>query len=157
MKSLFSYLIIIFDVFYWIFRIAVALTATLKVDIGVEPVNLTIEIVLLFVTLLAIILVVKRNIIGGLIYFIAYSLYFGTSTVTQIIDLANGSLAINQTLGLITSALGIILGICTLFDVLFNKDRTNTKANKKTDWFYQNKEFDRQFDERADRNEYRTR
>ena len=26
---------------------------------------------------------------------------------------------------------------------------------KKTDWFFQNKDFDRQYDERADRNQYK--
>ena len=27
--------------------------------------------------------------------------------------------------------------------------------DKKTDWFYKNEQFDRKFDERADRNEYK--
>lgn len=59
-------------------------------------------------------------------------------------------------MGLLVSVIGIILAILTLIDVLFNKDRTNTGMNKKTDWFYNNKDFDRQLDERADKNNYRT-
>lgn len=83
MKSLFSYLLIIFVIFFWILRIAVALTATINVDIGIQPIDLTFEIILLFVTLVSIVLVIKRNIIGALIYFSSYLLYFGTSTITR--------------------------------------------------------------------------
>lgn len=156
MKSLASYLITIFVIFFWIFRIVVAVTATLSIDIGIEPINLTHEIILLFVTLLAIILIVKRNIIGALIYFASYLLYFGSTVITQIIGATEGTLASNQYLNLFFSILGIFLAIVTLLDVLFNKNRTNTRTNKKTDWFYGNKEFDRKLDERADKNNYRT-
>ena len=83
MKSLFSYLLIIFVIFFWILRIAVALTASINIDIGIQPIDLTMEIILLFVTLVAVILVIKRNIIGALIYFSSYLLYFGASTITR--------------------------------------------------------------------------
>ena len=156
MKSFFSYLIIIFVIFFWILRIAVALTATLNNDIGIYPIDLTIEIVLLFVTLVSIILIIKRNIIGAIVYFASYLLYFGASTITQIISLSEGTLERSQYLGLIVSILGILLPIFALIDVLFNKDRTNTRVNNKTSWFYDKKDFDRQLDERADKNNYRT-
>ena len=29
------------------------------------------------------------------------------------------------------------------------------KNKRKTDWFYKNEQFDRQFDDRADRNQYK--
>ncbi len=156
MKSLFSYLLIIFVIFFWMLRIAVAVTASMNIDIGIQPINLTFEIVLLFVTLVAIVLVIKRNIFGALIYFASYLLYFGTSTVNQIIELTEGTLEGSQYLGLFVSILGIFLAVFTLIDVLFNKDRTNNHINKKTSWFYDNKDFDRQLDERADKNNYRT-
>ena len=156
MKSLFSYLLIIFTVFFWILRIAVAVTASMNIDIGIQPINLTVEIILLFVTLLAIVLVVRRNIIGAIIYFASYILYFGASVITQVMDLVNGTLNTNQYLGLFVSTIGILLAVLTLFDVLFNKNRTNTHVNKKTGWFYDNKDYDRQLDERADKNNYRT-
>ena len=91
MKSLFSYLIITFVVFFWILRIAVAVTASMAIDIGIQPINLTIEIILLFVTLVSILLIIKRNIIGGILYFSTYLLYFGATTITQVIALAEDS------------------------------------------------------------------
>ena len=157
MKSLFSYLLIIFVIVFWILRIAVAFTTTMEIDIGITPINLTVEIILLFLTLLAIVLIIKRNIIGALIYFSSYLLYFGATTITQVISLIDGSLDKTQYLSLFVSIIGILLAVLTLIDVLFNRDRTNTRVDKKTSWFYDNKDFDRQFDERADRNEYRTK
>ena len=42
------------------------------------------------------------------------------------------------------------------FRVLGNSYQGDTKVNvKKEDWFYANEEYDRKFDERADRNQYR--
>lgn len=156
MKSLFSYLLLIFTIFFWILRVAVSVTASMNIDIGIQPINLTVEIILLFVTLLAILLVIKRNIIGAIIYFASYVLYFGASVITQVMDLINGTLSTNQYLGLFVSVIGILLAILTLFDVLFNKDRTNTHMDRKTGWFYDNKDYDRKLDERADKNNYRT-
>ena len=40
--------------------------------------------------------------------------------------------------------------------VLLDKNRKNNPKDKKTDWFYQNEEFDRKLDDRADKNNYRT-
>ena len=156
MKSLASYLITMFTIMFWLFRLIIAFTTTLKIDIGIEAVNMTYEIILLFVTLFAIILIIKRNIIGALIYFASYLLYFGTEAFTLISSLIEGTLLTSQYMSLFFATIAIILAIATLLDVLFNKDRTNNGSNKKTDWYYQNEKYDRQFDERADKNNYRT-
>ena len=52
------------------------------------------------------------------------------------------------------SALAIILAIVVLIDLL--ADKTKKPANKDTEWFYANKDFDRQIDDRADKNNYKT-
>ena len=39
---------------------------------------------------------------------------------------------------------------------LLDKNRKLNPKDKKTDWFYQNEEFDRKLDDRADKNNYRT-
>ena len=156
MKTLSSYLITIFAIMFWFFRLIVAFCATLKIDIGVEPINLTYEIVLLFISLFAIILVIKRNIIGALIYFSVYLFYFGSNFYTLLINLIEGILATEQYLNLFSSGLAVLLGISTLIDVVFNKERTNNKKSKKTDWYYKDDSYDRKLDERADKNNYRT-
>ena len=156
MKSLTSYLIIVFIIFFWILRVVVALTATMNFDFFIKPIDVTAEIVILFVSLAAIILIIKRNIIGAIIYFACNLLYFGATVITQVIGLTTGILPNSEYIGMAVSILGILLGMFALLDVLFNKDRTNTRVDNKTSWFYNNKDFDRQMDERADKNNYRT-
>ena len=63
--SLFSYLITIFSVVFWFFRSIVCLMASMQMDFVCQPMNLNIEIGLLFATLPCMILIFKRNIIGG--------------------------------------------------------------------------------------------
>ena len=54
------------------------------------------------------------------------------------------------------SLLGVALPIAVLLDLLLDKNRKAHPKDKKTDWFYANEKFDRQLDERADKNNYRT-
>ena len=63
MTSMFSYLITMFGGMFWLFRLIIAVTYTMSIDIGIEPLNFNIEVILLFVTLFCMILIVKRNII----------------------------------------------------------------------------------------------
>ncbi len=156
MKSLASYLIIIFSIMFWLFRVVVALMATLKIEFMLEPINLTYEIVVLFITLFALVMVVKRNTIGALIYFSTYLLYFGSFAITEILAIVNEGGTGESYLNIGTSVLALILAVAVLIDVLFNKNRTNTSVNKKMDWFYQKGVHEREYDERADKNNYRT-
>ena len=48
--SLFSYLITIFSVVFWFFRSIVCLMASMQMDFVCQPMNLNIEIGLLFAT-----------------------------------------------------------------------------------------------------------
>ena len=85
-------------------------------------------------------------------YLIGNGLYFGTSIFNSI-NAAGGS-TINY-LDMLISFIGLILPILVLFDLLLDKNRKAHPSDKKTDWFYKNKDYDRQFDKRADRNEYK--
>lgn len=58
-------------------------------------------------------------------------------------------------LGLFLSTLGVIIPLLTLLDIAINKNRKGSTKDEKTDWFYQNKEYDRKLDERADDNQYK--
>ena len=130
---------------------------------GIVPINETLEIILLFVTLVCIILVVKRKLVGALIYLLIYGLYFGTDVFNGIsMIISNNSSANASTLpatsfmNLFVSFIGVILPIAVLLDMLVDKGRKNHPKDKKTDWFYTNEQFDRKLDDRADKNNYRT-
>lgn len=150
-------LLVMFAVMFWIGRIVIAIMAQLGIDfIGIVPVNLTYEIILIFITVLCLILIVKKKLVGSIIYLILYSWYFGMDIMNRVGVLETvGDNALENTANLIISAVGIVLAIAIFFDSLVLKMKKGKPKNKKTDWFYNNENFDRKFDDRADRNEYK--
>ncbi len=157
--TIFSYMLTVWGVILWIFRAVVCILYSNGVNFMIQPLNLTFEIILLFATIPCIVLVFKRNIIGAACYMAIYVSYFGTAiynTMNSIIS-ADG-MNVGGSLDLFVSIIGIIIPVLTFLDILFNKNRKSVIGkNKSTDWFYKNKEYDRKFDERADRNQYKIR
>lgn len=158
MKSVGSYLLVFFMVMFWVFRIIVAFTATMGLEMPFVPLNQSLEIILLFVTLVCIILVVKRKLLGAIIYVAGYGMYFGADIFNLLKSLSDGSITIQitQYASILISFIGVVLPLCVLFELLLDKNRKAHPVDKKTDWFYQNEQFDRKLDERADKNNYRT-
>ncbi len=155
MRTFANWMIAMFMILYWGFRVVVAYQASVYAEFFVQPINLTVEIVLLFVTVICIVLVFKRKLIGGIIYFLSYLAYFGTDLFKQILPAFQGASAeIPNYMGAFTSFLGIILAFAVLVDLAVDKGRK--PKDKKTDWFYANEQYDRQLDDRADKNNYRT-
>lgn len=159
MKKFSTWMLVMFMILYWILRVVIAVSYELKCDFaGLVPLNPTMEVILLFVTLLCIILVVKRKMLGGLLYLLSYGMYFGTNVIDNIQNIMNamtGTIEISQYLNLFMSVIGIILPVAVLFDLLWDRERKENPKDKKTDWFYKNEQFDRQLDDRADKNNYR--
>ena len=164
MRNFSTWLLACFMVMFWAFRVVVTLMAQLNQDFGgIVPINETLEIILLFVTLVCIILVVKRKLVGALIYLLIYGLYFGTDVFNGISMMISNSssesasiLPATSFMNLFVSFIGVILPIAVLLDMLVDKGRKNHPKDKKTDWFYTNEQFDRKLDDRADKNNYRT-
>ena len=161
MKNFSTWLLVLFMIMFWVFRVIVALMYQLHLDFGgIVPLNETIEVILAFVVLVCIILVVKRKMIGGVIYFVSYGLYFGVDVInsfTGIISVTSQSATnlLNYT-NAFFSIIGMVLAIAVLLDLLVDKNRKLNPKDKKTDWFYKNEEYDRKLDDRADKNNYRT-
>ena len=160
MKKFSTWMLVMFIVMFWAFRVMIAISAELNWEMGaLKPLNTQVEIILLFVVLACLIFIVKRKLIGALVYLMAYGLYFGTDIVTNISVLINAvenGMNMNLYIILLMSLIGIILPIATLLDLLMDKARKANPKDKKTDWFYDNEQFDRKLDERADKNNYRT-
>lgn len=159
MKKFSTWMLVMFMVLFWLLRVVIALAYELKWNFaGLVPLNQSMEIALLFVFLLCLILIVKRKMIGALLYLLTYGMYFGTnvtSNIQTILDMANGTTDISQYLNLFMSVIGIILPIAVLLDLLWDRERKENPKDKKTDWFYKNQKFDRKMDERADKNNYK--
>ena len=159
MKNFSTWMLLMFMIMFWVFRIIVAITAQLGMDFGgIVPLNNEMEIILLFVVLLCMILIVKRKLIGALIYLLAYGMYFGVDLINNIQQLFNIEISLNMGVYANTffSLIGMIIPVAVLLDLLVDKNRKANPKDKKTDWFYNNEDYDRKLDERADKNNYRT-
>lgn len=155
MRSMASYLLLFFMIMFWIFRLVVSFTTSLGIDIGFIPINMNLEIILLFVTLVAIALVGKRMLIGATIYLIAYGGYFGFYLYNIVMGIIEGTTTLTDYSNTLAAFIGVVLPLAVFFNMLIDKNRTNHPVDKKTDWFYKNEEYDRKLDERVDQNQYR--
>ena len=155
--SVYSYMLTIFGIVFWIFRAIVTALYTAGSSFPIQPLNSGWEIFLVFASIPCIVLVLKRNIIGAALYVAVYVSYFGTALYNSLNHVAD-TLNVNGTIDMIMAIIGIVIPVLTFIDILFNKHRKAIIGGKNdTDWYYKNKDYDRQFDERADRNQYKIR
>lgn len=157
--TLVSYMLTIWGIILWIFRAIITAMYTSGVDFFIQPLNTGLEIAVIFATIPCMILVFKRNVIGAAGYMGIYVAYFGTAVYNTLNNIASEEgLNIGSSIDLFISILCIIIPVLTFLDILLNKHRKSIiGGNKSTDWYYKNDEYDRKFDERADRNQYKIR
>ena len=157
MKKFSTWLLVMFMAMFWVFRVIVAIMPEFGTTLGpIVPLNNQLEIIISFVVLVCMILVVKRKIVGALVYATAYGMYFGVDLFNNIGAIMNGTLSNDSMINALISFVAIILAVAVLFDLLLDKGRKANPKDKQTDWFYNNEQYDRKLDERADKNNYRT-
>lgn len=155
MTTLFSYLLTFLAILFWFFRVIATLLYQLDMDFFSVPLNSTLEVIVLFASLPCILLVIKRNIIGAAAYFGIYGAYFGTALYNSFMNTQEMGLTVANGSELLVLLVGVIIPTLTFFDIALNKHRGNFGADRKTKWFYQDEKYDREFDQRSDRNQYK--
>ena len=157
MTSIFSYMLTFMGIIFWLVRTVIAVMEYLGKAFICTTLNLNIEIIVIFATLICFLFVIKRNLIGAAFYLGINGAYFGTALFNSLMKITDAEygLATNTTIDLLLAVMGILIPLFTFLDILINKNRKNTTLNSKVGWFYDNEQFDRKFDERADRNEYK--
>lgn len=155
MKKLSSWLLTIFIIMFWVFRVLVAFLYNMAIDFPIKPLNFNIEMIILFVTFIAVLLIIKRKLWGGIIYGLINVYYFGTYAYDFASTSSSTAMNIENSINLLVSGIALILSIAILVDLALNQDRHEGKDNKDTYWFYKDKKYDRKLDDRADKNQYR--
>lgn len=156
MKNFSSWLIAMFALMFWAFRLIGTVLYSVGKEFMFEPSNMVLEIALLFITFICVCFMVKRKLLAALIYCAAHFIYYGPTFVQHMMQLIEGHLGSDLSMEALFELFALGLAIAAVFDVLLDKNRKAHPKDKKTDWFYTNKEFDRELDERADKNNYRT-
>lgn len=159
MVSVTSWLLAFFTAIFWLFRIVLTVATQYGNDFGGFIVfNTTMEIAVIFITLACFLLVLRRNIWGGIVYLVSYCIYFGSYIFSSFIPafISGESLDMVVIQNTIVALLGIILALCTVIDIAVQKTKAKHFTDNKTDWYFNNDKYDRKMDERADKNQYRT-
>ncbi|HJJ13059.1 MAG: hypothetical protein ACLSW4_00040 [Clostridia bacterium] len=158
MKQLSSMLSVLFAGLFWVFRVVLAYTSATGKDLGFPIQDFTVEVILLFVVLILLVLIYKRKLLAGIIYFLLYLGYFGPQLFNAIMEVATATegVSIYTYDTIIASAIGIGVSLFAFLNILADRNRAAHPTDKKTDWFYKNEEYDRKLDDRADKNNYRT-
>ena len=158
MRNLSSWLLVMFMGLFWIFRLVIAISIQFGGSDfgGFIAFDFNTEIILLFTTIVCLILILRRFLIGALAYLGTYGYYFGTYLINNLfINKTEAGLSFEILQNVLVSGIGIILAVLVLIDLLFDKATIKSHSDKKTDWFFKTDKFDRKYDERADRNQYR--
>ena len=156
MKSLFSYLMVFMAILYWVLRVIISLFYSMGIECICQPFQPTIEIAILFFTIPCVLLIIRRNIVGTILYFGMYAAYFGTVLYNGLtnVSMTTEKLVVTDVSSIFITALGVVIPFLVLADVAIQKSRFHP-AERKTDWYYENEKYERNFDERADRNQYK--
>lgn len=161
MSNFSTWLLAIFMVMFWLFRAIVALCAQFSIDLlGIIPNDFNMEVMLAFATIPCIILVVKRKLIGSLLYLALYGIYYGEHLITNIMPLIQGQTALTTdvTMNLLSDVIAIVLALFVVMDMLVDKGRKVNPIDKNTDWYFKNEKYDEELkarDQREDNNEYK--
>lgn len=156
MKNLSSWLIAMFAFMFWGYRVVEAVFYSLGKELVAPPLDMTMEIVLLFITFICMCFIAKRKLLPVAIYLVSHAFYYGFYLYQKVLLLIEGQPALGDYITLLVAIVGMIIPIAAFFDVLVDKNRKAHPVDKKTDWFYKDKKYDREMDERADRNQYRS-
>ena len=137
---MFSYLISFSGIGYWLFRVIVCVMSTNNEEFFTAPINLPLEIALLFFSLICFVMIFKRSTLGGALFFASYTIYFGTALFEAIQTFKDsGQITLSVTTYLVY-ALGIIIPFLNFLDCWLMKSRKLFSGSGNTDWYYKNSE-----------------
>lgn len=155
-KTMGYYLIIMLMLMLLIFRFVVLFTTILAIDFPVVAANEKLEIGMIFITLISIILFTKTKLIGAIVYLLSSFCYYGPEFIKFMPTALNGVISMEIATQLLIMIIELAVPIFAFFILLAAKKQELKPVDKKTDFFYQNEAYDRKYDERADKNNYRT-
>ena len=155
MRTISNYLIIMFSIMLFIFRLIVVITATFAIEFLVKPISIPFEMILLFINIISIILMSKNKLSGAIIFVVGSIAYYGPELLRIAGIMQENTISMEIATQAIVSLIGIIIPIFAFFIIAFAKEQEKRPVDKKTDFFYKNEAYDRKLDERADKNNYR--
>ena len=156
MKTMSNYLIIMFSIMILVFRLIVVFTTIMGIDFFVQSSNVNIEIGFILIMLISIILLTKNKLSGAIIFLVSSFAYYGPSLFEEFNHLCTSTISIEESVQAVVNLICITIPTFAFFIIIAAKKQEAKPVDKKTDFFYKNEAYDRKYDERADKNNYRT-
>lgn len=156
MKMMSHYLIIMLSVMLFVFRLIVLFTTTMGIEFVVQSFNVNFEIAYILLMLVCIVLMSRSKLTGSVIFLVSSLLYLGPTLWNQFTYLADHQATMELATQMIVTVICLLIPIFSFFIIAFAKQQEKKPVDKKTDFFYKNEAYDRKYDERADKNNYRT-
>lgn len=150
---MFGYFVTTFAGVFWFLRVIATLMFSSETSFPIVPLNMMFEIVVLFITFVCIVLIAKRNMLGAVIYLITHCAYFGVDAYKALETIVEGQPQTANYVSLFISIIAVIIPVLAIMDIGLSSGKG--KKDKKTDWFYGSNEYERNFDDRADKNQYK--
>ena len=95
MKNFSSWLIAIFALMFWGFRLVGTVLYSIGSNFLFAPSDMTMEIILLFITFICICFIIKRKLLAALIYLVCHFIYYGPTFINHFMQIINETLSIN--------------------------------------------------------------
>ena len=89
MKNFSSWLIAMFAFMFWAFRLVGTVLYSIGNEFMFAPSNMTMEIILLFITFFCICFMIKRKLLAALIYLLCNFIYYGPTFINHFMGIIN--------------------------------------------------------------------
>ena len=155
MKTMANYLIIMFSVMLFIFRLAVLFTTSMEIEFVVRATNVNFEVAYIFRMFISIIALSRNKLWGGILYLLSSLVYLGPTFWNEFQAMSNGT-SVETATEMLVTLICMVIPIFAFFIIALAKRQEKSPVDKKTDFFYKTDAYDRKYDEIADRSNYRT-
>ena len=136
MRNFTTWLIVIFGFMFWGFRVVATVAASTGMEFMIKPMDIMVEIPVLFISFMCICFIIKRKILAAVIYLVTHGIYYGVFLYQNINTIMYGQVTEENYISIFFSFIGILLPIFALLDLMLDKSRKMRPKDKKTDWFY---------------------
>lgn len=155
MKTLAHYLIVFFSFMIFIFRLIVAFTTIMGIKFIVQATNPVLEMIYVVSVLVSAILMSKSKLSGAIIFLVGSTAYLGPTLISQLMQFSTINIDVNAGAEIFANLICLIISLFSFVIVALAKKQERKPVDKKTDFFYKNEAYDRNMDDRADKNNYR--
>ena len=121
MRNFTTWLIVIFGFMFWGFRVVATVAASTGMEFMIKPMDIMVEIPVLFISFMCICFIIKRKILAAVIYLVTHGIYYGVFLYQNINTIMYGQVTEENYISIFFSFIGILLPIFALLDLMLDK------------------------------------